>query len=151
MSLLEIINEMPMFEKFSEKEKKMFADIEHTFLEFKKGERILSEGDAFRAIYLLVKGSVLVYKTADDDTQIRLAKLRPGEIFGEMSFFSNKPRHSNIMANENVLVIKMDENFFEKINPGIKDKIKDYFIDLLINRLDDMNKSIMNISKLMRH
>jgi hypothetical protein len=32
----------------------------------------------------------------------------------------------------------------------MSNKIKDYLIELLINRLDNMNEAIMRISKLMR-
>jgi len=49
-----------------------------------------------------------------------------------------------------VLAIKIDANFFKNAKPVIKDKIKDYFIEVLINRLDAMNESIMTISKLVR-
>ena len=67
-----------------------------------------------------------------------------------MSAFSKKPRQSNVVANDDVLVLKMDDYFFQKVNPDIKDKIKDYLIELLIDRLDNMNAAIMRISRLMR-
>lgn len=148
IALHEIINDIPMLKSFSEEEKKEFAESTFSFQKFNKGEAIIKEGDAFTALYLLIDGSVLVTKTKDK-TQIRLAKLKSGEIFGEMSLFSKKPRQSNVIANEKVLAVKMDENFFEKTSPFIKDKIKNYFLEILINRLDIMNESIMNISKLM--
>ena len=149
MTLYEMINEMPMFEKFSEKEKKAFAKMEHTLCEYRQGDTIIKDGESLTSIFLLVKGSVLVSKTVID-APIRLAKLRPGEIFGEMSFFSHRSRQSNIIANEDVLAVKIDENFFKKAKTGIKDKINNYFIEVLVNRLDSMNDSIMTISKLVR-
>ena len=149
MSIYEMIDEMPMFKDFSEKEKKAFADMDHSLHEYKNGDFIIKEGDHFSSIYLLLKGTVLITKS-DGDTQIRLSKLRAGEIFGEMSYFSKKIRRSNIIANDDVLVIKMDDDFFQKAKPEIRDKVKNYFIELLCNRLDIMNDSIMKISKLMR-
>ena len=123
--------------------------MEHTLTEYHRGDTIIREGDELKTIYLLLKGSILIVKKGEGRL-IRLANLKPGEIFGEMSFFSKKKRHSDAMANDDVLVLKMDENFFEKGKTTIKDKVKDYFIELLINRLDAMNESIMSISKLMR-
>ena len=149
MSLYEMIGQMPMFRAFSEKEKKQFAKMDHTLCEFRQGDTIIKEGEPFSSIFLLVKGSVLISKKVNE-TPIRLAKLRPGEIFGEMSFFSHRPRQSNVIASEDVLAIKIDANFFKNAKPVIKDKIKDYFIEVLINRLDAMNESIMTISKLVR-
>jgi CRP/FNR family cyclic AMP-dependent transcriptional regulator len=149
MSLYEMIKEMPIFAEFSDKEKKAFAKMEHTLCEFRQGDIIIKDGERLTSIFLLVKGSVLISKTVND-APIRLAKLRPGEIFGEMSFFSHRSRQSNVIANEDVLAIRIDDKFFKNAKPGVKDKINSYFIEVLVNRLDAMNDSIMTISKLVR-
>jgi len=149
MSIYEMIKNMPIFKSFSDSEIKQFAEMDHSIIEYKQGEILTKEGESSTALYLIIKGSVLVTKTRDN-TKIRIAKLGPGEIFGEMSFFSKKARNSDITANEEVIVIRMDNDFFQKISPDIKDKTKNYFIELLITRLDMMNDSIMKISKLMR-
>ena len=149
MSLYEMIKDVQIFEAFSEEEKKKFSEMNHSVLEFEKGDAIIKEGDDSASLYLLLKGSCLITKTENEAT-IRLSKLKPGEIFGEMSFFSRKARQSDVVANDKVLVINMDHNFFQKIDPDARDKIKDYLIQLLIVRLDNMNSAIMRISKLMR-
>jgi len=149
MTLDEIIDEMPMFKEFSDKEIKGFVKMDHALVEYHRGDTIIHENDELKTIYLLLKGSIMIVKKEEEHT-IRLAKLKPGEIFGEMSFFSKKKRQSDAVANDDVLVLKMDENFFQKGSPAIRDKVKDFFIELLINRLDAMNESIMSISKLMR-
>ena len=91
----------------------------------------------------------MVTKMADA-AKIRLAKLSPGEIFGEMSYFSDKPRQSTVTATEDVIVLEMNESFFNEVNPEIRAKIREYLIGLLIQRLDKMNDAIMKISKMMR-
>jgi len=144
-----MIEGMPMFEHFSENEKREFAQTQYSMLKFKNGDDVIAEGELSKSLYLLVKGTCLVTRTADN-TKIRLSKLSPGEIFGEMSFFSDKPRQSTVTATDDVLILKMDDNFFEKINPSIRAKIKEYLIELLVSRLDNMNAAIMKISKLMR-
>lgn len=147
--LRNIIENMPAFREFSGKELCKFADMNHSITEFKRGETIIKEGDSFTSIYIILKGSVKIVKRTEGHT-IRLARLNPGEIFGEMSFFSDKRRHCDAIAGENVQVLKMDEEFFEKARPSIKDKLKNYFIELLIERLDTMNESLISVSKLMR-
>lgn len=143
MSLIEIIQDMPMFEHFSENEKKKFAEIDHSLLGFNKDDVIIKQGEDCSSLYLLVKGTVLITRTGHPTP---LCKLVPGAIFGEMSFFSKKPRHSNVIASETVLVVQMDDNFFTKIQPDIRDKIKNYLIELLVNRLDIMNETLGKIS-----
>lgn len=149
MSLYDLIEDMPMFRDFTDRELKQFEKMDHIFVEYKRGDTIIKEGDELTAIYLLIKGNILIVKKKGEHT-IRLAKLTPGEIFGEMSFFSKKHRLSDAVANDDVLVLKMDEDFFQEVKPAIRDKVKNYFIELLANRLDAMNESLTNISKLMR-
>lgn len=147
MQLINTINDIPMFKRFTEGEKNMFAKLEHSLLGFKKDDVIIREGDAFTSLYLLIKGTVQITK---EELSIPIAKLSQGALFGEMSFFTKKPRHSNVIANENVLVLKLDKLFFEKVDSAIRDKIKDYLIELLINRLDSVNESLSKISKFAR-
>lgn len=142
-----MIAEMPVFESFSEQEKKMFAEMEPSLLEFKDGDTIISDGDKSTSMYLLLKGSSVISKT-QDGAKIRLSKLNPGELFGEMSFVSKKPRKSDVIANDDVLVMRIDDDLFNKMNPDIRDKIKNYLIELLIKRLEEMNATIMKLSRL---
>lgn len=149
MSTYELIADMPLFNEFSEKELRNFAGMDHIIEEYNRGDLIIKEGDDSTVLYLILMGSVTIVKKIDGHT-IRLAKLKPGELFGEMSFFSKKHRRSDVVASDRVMILKMDEDFFQKIKPGIRDKVKNYFIELLVNRLDKMNESIMAVSKLMR-
>ena len=149
MAIYEMIKDLDIFGGFTEDEKKIFAGMDHSVIRYQQGGTITEEGESSTALFLIIKGTVLVTKTRDN-AKIRIAKLGPGEIFGEMSFFAKKTRNSDVTANEEVIVMRMDDNFFQKANPEIRDKIKNYFIELLITRLDVMNESIMKISKLMR-
>lgn len=143
MSILETIKDFQMFKHFSATEKKLFAEIEHSLLGFNKDDTIIKQGEECSSLYLLVKGTVFITKTGHTTP---ICKLAPGAIFGEMSFFSKKPRHSSVIANETVVAVQMDDNFFSKINPEIRDKIKNYLIELLVNRLDVMNDTLGKIS-----
>lgn len=148
MTLYDLIDKMPIFTRFSNEEKKAVSEIEHSMHKYQRGDQIIEEGDQSTSLYLLIKGAVLITKKVDEAT-IRLARLGPGEIFGEMSFFTDQPRRTSVIANDKVLVIKMDQHFFDALAPRAKDKIKDYIISLLIERLDKMNDSIMQISRTM--
>jgi hypothetical protein len=55
-----------------------------------------------------------------------------------------------VIANENILAIKIDDDFFEKLDPVMRDNIKNYLIELLANRLDSMNEALSKIAKYAR-
>ena len=145
MELTELFGNMPMFKNFTQQEIKQFIKLKVYHQKFKKGDVIINEGNYDSFLYLLVVGTVLITK---DDNKTPIARLNAGDVFGEMAFLTKKPRYSSASADENVLVIRMDDDFFEKIDLVIKDKIKDYFIELLISRLDRMNEFVSRIPQL---
>lgn len=144
MTFYSMIENMQVFKHFSEKEKKDFAEMKSFLMEFGEGDEIIKEGDIYTSLYLLINGTVSITKTGYN---MAISKLQPGAVFGEMSFLTKKPRFSNVIADGHVMVMKMDDQFFKEVSPEIKDKIKDYLIELLIKRLDTMNASLNNLSR----
>ncbi len=150
MSLYQLIDKIPLCSDFSEDEKKIFAELDHSLLNFKKGDTIIKQGEQSEKVYplyVLIEGTLSVEKKGYSRP---IATLKSGSIFGEMSFLSNKPRSSNVITKEDVLVLRMDGDFFKKISFELKDKIKNYLIELLIERLDRVNESFKEISNTAR-
>ena len=142
MEPLELIANFPMFKYFTEQEIQQFIKLKISYQKFQKGNVIIRQGDVDTSLYLLIVGTVSILKHGSN---IPIATLKPGDVFGEMSFLTKKPRHTDVLADKDVLVIRMDDDFFEKIDLVMKDKIKDYLIELLISRLDQMNEAISHI------
>ena len=143
--LLNMVSKLPMFQYFSEDEKNTFAEeISNSVVHYDVGEIIIHEGAEHGALYLLLQGSVLITKSGYDYI---VAQLSSGAIFGEMYFFTKKPRFSNVIASDDVLAVKMDDDFFDKVKPIVRDKIKNYLIEILIKRLDEMNAALVKISR----
>jgi len=61
------------------------------------GEAILREGDPGDTAYLILEGEVSVRKFTENG-ELELARLGPGEIFGEMSLVDEKPRSASVIA-----------------------------------------------------
>jgi len=147
MALYDMIATMPLFENFSEEEKKTFAQMDHSLLAFNKGDIIIREGDHYTSLYLLIRGSAQVTKTGYGSP---IAQLKPGSVFGEISFLTHRARQSNVIAYEKILALKIDDDFFDKIEPSMRDNIKNYLIELLAGRLDRMNEALSKIAKYAR-
>ena len=60
MDLYEMIREIPMFKEFTEEEKKQFAKLDLSILNFPKDYTIIKEGEERSEFYLLIEGTVLV-------------------------------------------------------------------------------------------
>jgi serine/threonine-protein kinase len=147
MDLFEMIKWLPLFRHFSTEEKRRFVELDHNLVEFKQGDLLIKEGETDTSLYILLQGSVIIKKTG---YRVPISKLTAGSVFGEMSFLSKRPRHTNVIANESGLALMMDQAFFNTIEAELREKIKSHLIELLVIRLDAMNDSLVRLSKTIR-
>ena len=68
-------------------------------LNFKEGDRVITQGDEATAAYMVLSGKVRVF--LEDGTKIiDLAELGEDQIFGESAIFSGEPYGANVEAIE---------------------------------------------------
>lgn len=149
MSIYGPIEKIPMFAKCTVKEKRLLSDLNQSIERFSKGDYIIKEGQKSKAtypLYVIIQGSVLISKRGIPKP---IATLKVGSTFGEMSFLSKRPRATNVIAGEKVLLMVMDKSFFKAIPVDLENKIKNYLIEVLIERLNHMNDSFSKISDYM--
>lgn len=79
---------------------------------FQSGQTIFKEGDKCTQAYYLVSGLVEISIGTPHGRQI-LAKLGPGEVFGEMGMIMDRPRSATATALETTLVEMIGEQEFE--------------------------------------
>ena len=68
--------------------------------DYNKGETIFKENEAPDALYIIVKGGVRVSKRARGGKEVVLARLGPGETFGEMGLIEEETRSATVMTEE---------------------------------------------------
>ncbi len=140
--VMDFLNRLDFFKNFTDHEKKQVVEFHtHCFM-FKKGEHIIKEGDYDSSFYILLSGNVSVSKNTRD---LPIAKLEPGEFFGEVSFLTNGPRTSNVIADEVIIVIKVSKTMLNKLSAEIREKFKDKIIEKLVKRLNQMNDAFTSL------
>jgi CRP-like cAMP-binding protein len=111
-----------------------------TRIEFKAGNRIFSTGDQSDFCYQIFSGSVsIVLNVKGVDRTV--AKLGPGEVFGEMGIIDDGPRSATAVAEtDTVCIAYTPDDILYQIdnNPQTMSAI----MKTLIKRLRDANKSI---------
>jgi SulP family sulfate permease len=94
---------------------------------YKKGERIIREGDTDRDLFILTKGVVSIKTQLQDSQRIkRLLTYSPGVIFGEFAFLDGIPRSADVWADEYSELFRLRLSEFEslsKVNPKITTKL----------------------------
>jgi CRP-like cAMP-binding protein len=81
--------------------------------DFKAGDVIVREGELGVAFYIVAKGHVEVVKGLGSGNEQMVARLGPGEFFGEMALFDNQVRSHSVRALEDtecLVLTKWDFN-----------------------------------------
>lgn len=81
-----------------------------------KGAMILAQDEPGNVAFIILQGAVHVLLEAEDGRQFIVARLTPGDHFGEMSLLDAEPRSASVVAAEDtsLLVIRRDE-FLEEL------------------------------------
>ncbi len=96
-------------------------------------ETIFHQGDPGDTMYVILKGAVEISQGFEED-RYQLARLYPGDFFGEMAILTNQPRSATAVTTNKTLLlpIKRDE-FLKKIKA--KPELALYILQVMIMRL----------------
>lgn len=93
---------------------------------FSAGEILFHQGERGQCLYLLIRGQVAVRVSTDDGLERELARLSPGDFFGEMSLLTGAARSATVVAIEDVECYRLDKETFETIlrrRPQVADQL----------------------------
>lgn len=80
---------------------------------FQPGASIVEIGDTGRSLYVIVEGSVRVLYPGRN-SNFELARLGPGDFFGEMAILNDKPRSATVQAQTPVRALRLDKDAFAR-------------------------------------
>lgn len=82
---------------------------------FAAGSVIFREGSAPEGFYVIVKGQADIGKNDGRGKPVRVAKLGPGDFFGEIGLLSEERRSAGVFAATDLEVVVLDRAQFQKI------------------------------------
>lgn len=87
-----------------------------TLQTFKKGQRVINQGDRGNTFFLVVEGSAGAYQL-DPSTgkENRVLDYKEKMYFGELALLKDEPRAASIIADSELKVAKIDRNAFKRI------------------------------------
>ena len=151
---IEIKGEKAKIESFDEKELlkakiPLFSDLtKEEFMEVVnilmvrqviKGDVIVKEGESGDSIYVIAGGEFEVLKFDPlKKKDLLLAKLKPGDFFGEFGFFSNQKRYATVRAIEDGELLEIKKKEMEYIiqkYPGISKVLIAFYKKRLVDTL----------------
>lgn len=140
-SVLDYVSSIPFFEGFDKEEVKEILS-SSTILKMKKGQTIVNEGEVDDSLYIILSGSVEVFK---NDTRIDV--IERGECFGEMAYLSGQPRAASIRASTNCILMKISGTLMDKAPEAVQRHFLKSFAMTLVGRISKNQKLILSLMK----
>ncbi|HLA12421.1 MAG TPA: DUF1003 domain-containing protein [Pyrinomonadaceae bacterium] len=81
---------------------------------YRSGDTIFNELDKGDALYVVDSGSVDIWVRDEDVKPVTLAKLNPGDFFGEMAVLDRGPRSTNATASVETTLHRLSSDDFQK-------------------------------------
>lgn len=106
------------------------------------GSMIFSEAQAGDDLFIIKDGAVKISKIVDG-TEITLAILKTGDMFGEMALLENKPRSANAIATADCVLMSINmQNFNQMV--ATQAQMVDKLTNTLSERLWSMQRQLVN-------
>lgn len=110
--------------------------------EVKPKAHIITQGDPSNAMYFLQSGKVQVELSLRGGKVLRLMKMGPGTVFGEMGIYTSAPRSASVIATEPCVVYKLSVERFALIQqkaPQLAAAVNRFIVALLAERVSQAN------------
>ena len=149
--LMKCINQITFFDGFSNAEKEILIERSGIFKKYEKiGGTLFSDGSKGESMFIILEGVVDITRTNFKGDMVKpfvLAKLKKGSVFGEISLLGNQARTTGAStASSPVIVMEIDKKTLESFDLGIQKLFHKEMILILIRRLDEMNKKLINLT-----
>lgn len=112
---------LPPIPLFSTLGPEAFAGVLHALKlrRLRADEVIVREGDSGQSFFVIARGTVRVVK-AQQDSEIELARLHAGALFGEMALVSAAPRTATVVATEDTDVLEFDRDALAALSRDVE-------------------------------
>ncbi len=101
------LREIDLFSDLSDRAMESIAALMYT-RRFRRGQKIFSDGDPGKAMYIIMSGEVRISKTIPGVGEEALAILKDGSYFGEMGLLEGVPTSADAWANRTCLLSVID-------------------------------------------
>ncbi len=122
------------------------------WLKLPENSLVIEEGAFEQLFYILVKGTVAVFKTnSETGERTPLTTLQTGDCFGEMSLVSEMPRTAGVVTTTECFLLKVEPDIIKTSNVFLQLKFFQRFCEILVSRLIEANQRMVSLEKDITH
>jgi CRP-like cAMP-binding protein len=116
----------------------------------RRGEALFREGDVGTELFFIRTGTVIVSKHVAGRVEQVLARLGPGDFFGEMSLLDGQPRSATIQAETDTVLYWLDRANLDQLieqNPRAATAFFHQLVLVFIKRLRDSSELVAEVTR----
>ncbi|MBI3628939.1 MAG: cyclic nucleotide-binding domain-containing protein [Candidatus Rokubacteria bacterium] len=116
----------------------------------RKGEVLFREGDAGQEMFLIRSGSIIISKPITGRVEQVLARMGPGEFFGEMSLFDRAPRSATVQADADTVLLCLDRESLQQlveVSPRAAAAFFESLVQAFIHRLRESGNLVAEVTR----
>jgi CRP/FNR family cyclic AMP-dependent transcriptional regulator len=147
---IDFLRQVPLFQ---DAEESVLRELWFTFRErrLRKGDVLFRTGDPGEELFLIKEGSIVVSKPVTGRIEQVLARLEPGEVFGEMSVFGDeRHRSATCQADVDSLLYSLDRDSLRRFiagNPVTAAKFFQHMAQVAFQRLRDSSALVAEVTR----
>ena len=146
---LDFLRQVSLFRDIADSERQaIWSRLEERRL--RRGEALFRERDAGTEMFFIHTGMVIVSKFVAGRVEQVLARLGPGDFFGEMSLFDGRPRSATIQAETDTVLYWLDGANLEELineNPRAATAFFKQLVQVFIKRLRDSSDLVAEVTR----
>jgi eukaryotic-like serine/threonine-protein kinase len=103
-----------------------------TFKHLKKGERLISQGDEGDSFYIILRGSCVI-NLEKENTLHPVARLRAGDIVGEMAVLTGERRSTHVDAETDMDLLSISRTQFDSLSSEYPE-LRNFLTEIITHR-----------------
>lgn len=116
----------------------------------KKGQVLFREGDPGAEMFVVRRGTIVISKAVTGRVEQVLARVGPGDFFGEMSLFDRSPRSATVQAETEAGLLALDRdnlNLLIEVNPRAAAAFFQSLVHVFIQRLRESGNLVAEVTR----
>ncbi|MHB8580397.1 MAG: Crp/Fnr family transcriptional regulator [Ignavibacteriaceae bacterium] len=105
------LKEVPLFSELSVDDFRQITALSN-LIKVKKNDFIFHEGDEFKGLFIVLKGSVKIYKISREGKEYILHFINPPNVFGDVPLFTGGDCPADVQALEDSILLFVPKNEF---------------------------------------
>ena len=101
---IDFFSNVPIFDTLTRRQKLKINSLIH-IRHFNKDEIVFRQDDPGVGLYIVRDGQVEVYREYVDKTRNKIASLKKGDFFGDISLLNDSPRSATVVASQKTVLL----------------------------------------------